>query len=68
MHLYERSDTMLYTLSDLDWCTLCGKYDTVQTYIPINSKNTNWIHVCEKCASMGEDEVRKKFLKKNTRG
>ena len=54
----------------LDFCTLCGAYDTIQTYFEIDDKNHIWIHVCEKCANMGKINVvlkaRKKF--KNTLG
>ena len=44
-------------ISDLDFCTLCGGYDTIQTYFEINKEKHIWIHVCEKCARMGKLNV-----------
>lgn len=54
----------------LDFCVLCGGYDTIQTYVPLNSHHTLWIHVCEKCAKMGEDKIRIEYKNrfKRTRG
>lgn len=36
-----------FHLSELDFCTLCGGYDTIMTYIPITEKRS--ARVCEKC-------------------
>lgn len=40
-----------YPFLALDFCTLCGGYDTIQTYIPWKKKDNMTIHfhVCEKC-------------------
>lgn len=47
----------------LDFCTLCGGYDTIQSYIPVDKENKIWIHVCEKCFKKGEDKIRYEFIK-----
>lgn len=37
---------------DLDFCALCGGYDTIQSYIPLGECEDGikrFFHVCEKC-------------------
>ena len=31
----------------MDFCQLCGKYDTIQTYVTFKGK---FIHICEDCS------------------
>ena len=37
----------------MDYCQICGAYDTIQTYFPSGKKKNGvpiWFHTCEKCA------------------
>ena len=53
------------TISDLDLCTYCGGYDTIQSYIPLDEEHTIFIHVCEKCASGDLNELVKSYIKQH---
>lgn len=52
-------------LSDLDLCSYCGGYDTIQSYIPLNEEHTLFIHVCEKCAAKNRESLVESFLKQH---
>lgn len=50
----------------LDFCMLCGAYDTVQTYFKVGEKDkcSIFIHVCEKCAhTYSEKEIARRYNK-----
>lgn len=50
----------------LDFCMLCGKYDTIQTYVPVKrtKKHRVYIHICEDCShKYSREEIAKKYNK-----
>lgn len=52
----------------LDFCQLCGGYDTIQTYfIFTDNKKKVLFHTCEKCCNkyQSETEIIKAYINKN---
>lgn len=52
----------------LDLCSLCGEYDTIQSYIPLGKDKDGvmlMFHVCEKClATKSIEEMQKEMNEK----
>lgn len=63
-----RVSSQNYPFLALDFCTLCGGYDTIQTYIPLKKDKDGvqiYFHVCEKCmATKTTDEMVSEMLEK----
>lgn len=57
-----------FRTTDLDFCSLCGGYDTIQTYIPLGKDKdgcTLMFHVCEKCfATKSVEEMQREMNEK----